>query len=74
MCNIPKVPFTHFYLLILLQLLTNENIHNFNVPLQIIKELLVHANITTTSKYYIHVYDSKEKRVTRTLNFIRLFF
>lgn len=49
-------------------------LYNFNVPLQIIKERLGHASITTTSKYYIHVYDNKEKRVTRTLNFIRLFF
>ena len=49
-------------------------LYHFNVPLQVIKERLGHASITTTSKYYIHVYDSKEKRVTRTLNFIRLFF
>lgn len=49
-------------------------LYNLNVPLQIIKERLGHASITTTSKYYIHVYDRKEKRVTRTLNLIRLFF
>lgn len=49
-------------------------LYNLNVPLQIIKERLGHASITTTSKYYIHVYDRKEKRVARTLNLIRLFF
>lgn len=49
-------------------------LYNLNVPLQIIKERLGPASITTTSKYYMHVYDRKEKRVTRTLNLIRLFF
>lgn len=48
--------------------------YHLNVPLAIIKEWLGHADERTTSKYYIMPYESKRKRVTRTLNLTRLLF
>lgn len=49
-------------------------LYHLKIPMQIIKQRLGHANINTTSKFYIQVYENKEKRVTRTLNLIRLLF
>lgn len=49
-------------------------LYHFNIPIQIIKQRLGHANINTTMKFYVQVYENKEKRVTRTLNLIRLLF
>ena len=45
-----------------------------NVPMQLIKDQLGHSDINTTMKYYVDLEKSKEKRVIRTLNLIRLLF
>ena len=49
-------------------------LYNMNVPMQLIKERLGHSDINTTMKYYVDVEKTKEKRVIRTLNLIRLLF
>jgi len=49
-------------------------LYNMNVPMQFIKDRLGHSDINTTMKYYVDLEKSKEKRVIRTLNLIRLIF
>lgn len=49
-------------------------LYNMNVPMQLIKDRLGHSDINTTMKYYVDLEKSKEKRVIRTLNLIRLIF
>ena len=49
-------------------------LYHLHIPIQIIKQRLGHSNINTTMKFYVQVYENKEKRVTRTLNLIRLLF
>lgn len=43
------------------------------LPLKSIQERLGHASITTTGNIYVHLDLKQEKRVLRTLNFLRLF-
>lgn len=45
-----------------------------NIPISVIKDRLGHSTVNTTMNVYIHSDNSKqEKRVTRTLGFLRLF-
>lgn len=45
-----------------------------NIPIKAIKERLGHGDINTTIGIYIHLSRKKEKRVLRTLNFLRLIY
>jgi len=49
-------------------------LYNLNIPMQFIKQRLGHSDINTTMKYYVDLENSKEKRVIKTLNLIRLLF
>lgn len=46
-------------------------LYNSNIDMQSIKERLGHSNINTTMGVYVHLTKKKEKRVSRTLNFLR---
>lgn len=48
-------------------------LYDKNISVKAIKERLGHSDINTTMNVYIHLYENKEKRVIRTLNFLRLF-
>lgn len=48
-------------------------LYDRNIPIQLIKERLGHSNINTTMGVYVHLTKRQEKRVVRTLNFLRLF-
>ena len=48
-------------------------LYSRRLPLKTIQERLGHASITTTGNIYVHLNLKQEKRVQRTLNFLRLF-
>lgn len=48
-------------------------LYSDKVDIQSIKERLGHSNINTTMGVYVHLTKKQEKRVMRTLNFLRLF-
>jgi len=48
-------------------------LYDKNISVKAIKERLGHSDTNTTMNIYIHLYENKEKRVIRTLNFLRLF-
>lgn len=48
-------------------------LYDRNIPMQSIKERLGHSSINTTMGVYVHLTKRQEKRVVRTLNFLRLF-
>ena len=48
-------------------------LYDKKIPMQAIKERLGHSNINTTMGVYVHLTKRQEKRVTRTLGFLRLF-
>ena len=46
----------------------------YNIPMQQITERLGHSSVSVTSSIYVHLNDNEKKRITRILNFFRLFF
>lgn len=48
-------------------------LNSSNISIQQIKERLGHSNVNVTSSVYIHLTDKHKKRITRILNFSRLF-
>lgn len=49
-------------------------LYDYNVDIQSIKERLGHSDINVTMSTYVHQTNKHEKRVTRTLSLLRLFF
>lgn len=49
-------------------------LYSSDVDIQSIKERLGHSNINVTMSVYVHLTNKQKKRVTRTLNLLRLIF